>query len=205
MKKVITIIAMLGLTGGAYAAEYAIKALNAQVPETAELSVPAVAPASAASVEASPLQQEYAKRAELFQTGSLVHIGDLAGGGNLFGVRHADLLSIGKDGQLKQGEVYLSVIAQDGGRFANAEPVYGISVKLNSEFYYQADYVAYNYVALNTLNMNVSPDNKGVAGIMVKAVEYKGKKVLLARFTEKYLSRQGEKEYVGYSFLDLKK
>ncbi len=205
MKKVITIIAMLGLTGGAYAAEDAIKALNAQVPEASDLSVPAVARASAVSFKGSPLQEEYAKRAELFKTGSLVPIGDLAGGGNLFGVRHAELLSIGKDGQLKLGEVYLSVNAQDSGRFANAEPVYGISVKLNSEFYYQADYVAYSYVALNTLNMNVSPDNKGVAGIMVKTVEYKGKKTLLARFAEKYLSRQGGKEYVGYSFMDLKK
>ncbi len=47
MKKMITIIAMLGLTGGAYAAEDSIKALNAQVPEAAKLSVPAVAPAEA--------------------------------------------------------------------------------------------------------------------------------------------------------------
>jgi len=204
MKKVITIIAMLGLTGGAYAAEDAIKALNAQVPEAAVLGVPAVAPAAAVA-EASPLQQEYAKRAELFQTGSLVSVGDLAGGGNLFGVRHADLLTIGKDGQLKQGEVYLSVISQDSGRFANADPVYGISVKLNSEFYYQADYVAYNSVVLNTLSMNVSPDNKGTASIAVRTVEYNGKKALLAKFAEKYLSRQGEKEYIGYSLLDSKK
>lgn len=200
MNKVITMIVMLGLTGGAYAAEDAVNALTAQVSEAVNLSVPVVVPPQPVLAEASQLQQEYTKIAELFQTGDLVPVGALVGG-NVFGVRKADLLSMGKNGELKRGEVYLSVIGQDSGRYANAAPVYGIAAKLNSEFRYEADYVPGDYVVFNALKMNVSPSNKGVAGIAVHSVEYNGKKVLLARFTEKYLSHDGVQEYIGYSLL----
>ena len=55
MKKIITLIAMLGFTSGAYAAEGAIKALSLQAPEAAKLDVPAVSPAEAAALAEAKL------------------------------------------------------------------------------------------------------------------------------------------------------
>ncbi|MCX5790629.1 MAG: hypothetical protein NTY45_00165 [Elusimicrobia bacterium] len=204
MKKVTTMIVMLGLTCSAYAAEDAVKALAAQAPEAAGMSVAAVSPAEALPAKVSPLQQEFNKRAELFETGALVQIGDLPGG-NLFGVRHADLLSAGKDGELKHGDAYLSVFAQDSGRFADAAPVYGISAKLNSEFAYEADYIPYNYVVINTLRMNVSPHNRGTASVAVREIKYNGPGLLIVKFTEKFLSGHGEHEFTSYGLLDSRK
>jgi hypothetical protein len=205
MNKVITMIVMLGLTGGAYAAEDAIKALTAQAPGSADLSIPVVAPAEAVPAEVSPLRQEYAKREALFMKGTPVPVGNLEKGGNMFGVHHADLISLGKNGDLKHGDAYLSVFGQDSGRFANADPVYGISAKLNSDFAYGADYVPYNYLMLKTLKMNVSPRNTGTAGMAVAEVNRNGVKLLIARFTEKYVSHKGELEYISYGLLSPKK
>lgn len=202
MKKVITMIVMLGLTGGAYAAEDAMKELAAQAPEAAQLSVPAVATAEAVPAEVSPLQREYAKREALFMKGFPVSIGSLERGGNMFGVRHADLVSLGKDGELKHADAYLSVVAQS---FGDEAHVYGISAKLNSEFYYEADYVPGDYVMLKTLRMNVSPHNRGTAGLAVVEVNYNGPKLLIVKFTEKFVSGHGEREYISYGLLDSKK
>ena len=199
MKKVMMMIVVLGLNGGAYAAEDAVKTLAAQAPEAAKVSVPAVSPAETVLAEASPLQQDYAQREALFMKGSPVTVGSLNRGGNMFGVRHADLVSLGKDGELKHADAYLSVLEQS---YGNEATVYGISVKLNSEFYYEADYVPGDYVALNTLRMNVSPHNRGVAGLAVVEVNYNGPRLLIVKFTEKYISHHGEKEYTSYGLLD---
>ncbi|MFA6434482.1 MAG: hypothetical protein WCW52_07290 [Elusimicrobiales bacterium] len=202
MKKIITIVAMLGVTGGAYAAESAMKTLTdqAKTDKTATVIIVPDAPQPEPTPE-EMLQKIYQDMGERFQSGGLVTICNLTGG-NPFGVRQAEMISMDKEGKLKRGQVYLSVVEQDKGRLENAEPVYGVSAKLNNTFAYEADYVPAGSVALKNLKMSVSPNNKGTASVAVREIDDNGKKMLIAMFTEKFVSDKGDQEFSSYALLD---